>query len=236
MKPVKRECRELAEWALTIFCNVWKRTRKYEHDLPEDVQGSVDVMGRTCDDILAFMKELDNLSLIQRFLHQDVNKDRIKSFMTSLDKACESFQMSMMPLIITARRTAEYAKELGSISREPHDVYDVSLMSDEEWKKFVSEKLVPNKRFQDLLLMITRFDMKWTTTSPDFCVHRRYDFYAMLTSQRPFIVLGLQCDSTTIHSECNYCLHDFIVSKLWGGESNTRHFCPFGPKKCQFSI
>jgi hypothetical protein len=46
VKSVKTECRELAVWAATIFCNVWKQTRDYEHDLPEDVQGSIDMMGR----------------------------------------------------------------------------------------------------------------------------------------------------------------------------------------------
>ena len=103
----------MANRAEEIFRNVQTQTKDYQDQLPEEVQCSIRrieqwappiltsithsqvlIRSRIFQDIINFLKQLQEQGFVKRYARQDENKRQISQFSELLDKAMLEFSVS----------------------------------------------------------------------------------------------------------------------------------------------
>jgi len=137
VKSNKKDCKHLARRTAEIFQDIYRQTKDYS-ELPSEVQSSIDQIERIFDDILAFMKQLENQKFVAQYSRQDDNKSRISDYTRRLDEAIIHFGVNLQISVLRLHaETSSIMKstflELDVVSRARHgEVLDVSRMSVKE--------------------------------------------------------------------------------------------------------
>jgi len=147
VKSNKKDCKLLATRAEEIVRDVCRQTKDYGDQLPAEVQNSICQIEQIFQDIVAFMKELEDQKFLRRFARQDYNKNRIEQFNKLLDEAIQTFGLNLQ-IGVLQHQTAfqRFQLELDDVSRERHDeVLDMSRMSESEREQLLTKILAKSE-------------------------------------------------------------------------------------------